>query len=876
MLINVYVTNIPIDPAVRRILQGEVLASRHRLLLEEIYAIECAELATKGKADSVRLDDLRAQRNTLEQDIAAQEPITTRSSDATRLAVLFNEVHTFLQDIMEVNKVLQLTAALESGHTQGLQREDAFQQATGAFLQRLQANYADLDDLIRPIVLSILSAKFGMGCLVREMDLQQGKRSNVMVAALTFPTIAAASKITAETEVQRDDVLGQTLVAAAATHESTVCGHQAAGQIDVRYLDGLYATWSAVRMREQEDAADAESLYRVRKTEVEVLSDLEEEEKEFKELFPTYDDVDEAPTNASSTVAEKTRFSSARVVDFHNLVMTASQARSDTGRTDQLFSVLIDEVLNGQTDLSAYDESLDRTSRAYQLRKLHRRRTDISTSPAHANFYLSPNEPEIRKAHSIISRLMVRLDALIAEWPEQMVPQHIRDRCERILKLDVQSPVAMILTAVEQLLTHTEDWEAYANRENSLKSFQEEMTNLIIEWRRLELSSWMRLLEDQVGRYVQGDAEWTLRLYGALVHGVTSAEDVGKHIEEVMPMLSQYLQNSTFGHFAPRLTVLERFQNITHRLSETDGPAQAGYKRMSIMLDNTIANARLFSTRITESLQLQRATIDKSIKDFVRLASWKDVNVYALKASAVKSHRQLHRSVRKFKEVLQQPVSPILGDLNSVVPQDGTQGSTFFNGASLDVGQVSDAGVEARSRVDLPIPTHIVKLEETFTRYSTILAKHSDNIDATALAGQAMDDMATEVIESAAALAKETPSTLTKENKKIVNNLASRKRKAYSDLLKALRASGFSANVRADMMAKQQSTTWLAGRESLVVVGGVDVGKIESYRHRLGVLMTALRRSFNGHNDDIASGDLERGIGFSESLYATALTERDL
>ena len=53
-----------------------------------------------------------------------------------------------------------------------------------------------------------------------------------------------------------------------------------------------------------------------------------------------------------------------------------------------------------------------------------------------------------------------------------------------------------------------------------------------------------------------------------------------------------------------------------------------------------------------------------------------------------------------------------------------------------------------------------------------------------------------------------------------------------------------------------------------------DIKKVESYHHRLNVLMITLRAAFNGHNPDIASQDLERGIGYAESVFAAALVER--
>ena len=45
------------------------------------------------------------------------------------------------------------------------------------------------------------------------------------------------------------------------------------------------------------------------------------------------------------------------------------------------------------------------------------------------------------------------------------------------------SPVAQVLAALERLLVQTDDWEEYANRDNSLKLQQNKLIALIIEWR---------------------------------------------------------------------------------------------------------------------------------------------------------------------------------------------------------------------------------------------------------------------------------------------------------------------------------------------------------------------------------------------------------
>jgi midasin len=876
LLIELYVTNIPIDPAVRRVLLGDVISSRLALLEEELSVVEHAEIDHKGISDSLRRSDLLARIQVVTAEKDNLGPTVDRSTDASRLAILFNEVHSFIDDAFSPSAFDGLLQALDAGHPQALLREEGFQISSAAFIARL-SHYSDLEDLVTPIKFAVESAKLGISILARDLELKGKSSSTSVQDAMRFP-ISSAMSAFAQLEPSSQmtkAALRDQFLAATALSADAVTLNQRIRHVPrlVDTFDQLYLSWSEIRQREQQDDQASESLYRIKKTDIEVLSDEELEEQEFARMFPTYEEDSEDPieTPAPAVADEKVRFDSGAVLSFHKLLMSAFGST----KTSIDFRSAIDKVLASDFEPSAYDELVDNSTLPLQIRHLHERMLSLQPSKSHPNFYTEANEPEVRKARALILRLIARLDQLIEDWPEQMVPQHIKDRCEAILLLHTRSPVARVLTSLEQLLLHTNDWEGYANKENSLASYQAELSDQIVSWRRLELSSWMRLLDDQVIEYSNNDAEWTMRLFGALVQGVQLAEDVGKHLETTLPMISSYLSASSLGHFASRVEALRALANMADEMVSID--AESRFKQTSALLHNIVANASLFLPRLNDQLHTQRAIIDKAIKDFVKLASWKDVNVYALKASAVKSHRQLHRNVRKFREVLRQPVAPILMDHNSICPQESA--TSVPQGTIPPVFTITPlptAVLEARATVEPAPPAHLVRLEDTLKRYHSVHEKARSTM--TAYGADGLDMMAVEIIETAAELAKATPESLTKENTKLVNNLASRKRKAYSDLLKALRASGFSNSVRADQLAKQQSSTSMSTLARLPTLpdglDNTDINKVESYHHRLNVLMITLRAAFNGHNPDIASQDLERGIGYAESVFAAALVER--
>jgi midasin len=876
-LVDLYVTNIPIDPAVRRVLLGDVITARLALLEEELSAIEEAETDSKGISDSYRRQSLLERVAAVSTEKDALGPSIQRSTDVSRLAILFNEIHSFMGDAFSNSSVDSLLKALSGGNSQALERERGFQLSAVAFSRRLSDNYRDLQDLVTPILSAVLYARFGMRLVARHLDLQNKSPSASVSNAIQFPqssAIAKFARLSPSTNLSKAALRDQFLAATALTTDatsSTQRDHHVPLLVDT--LNKLYTSWSDIRQREQQEEQASESLYRVKKTDIEVKSDEELEEQEFAQMFPSYEgEDDDEEEDAPLKVDDHTvKFDSEAVLTFHRLLISAFGSGSST--VD--FRTAIDKLLASDFDVSEHDESLDNQSLPLQIRHLHQRMKSLQPAKSHPNFYLEPNEPEVRRAHALILRVISRLDRLIEDWPDQMVPQHIKDRCLEILRLHTRSPVAKVLTSLEQLLLHTNDWEGYANKENSLASYQSEISDLIVEWRRLELSSWMRLLDDQVGEYIDKDTEWTLRLFGALVQGVQATEDAAKHLETTLPMISSYLSASSLGHFASRIDTLRALGRMAGEMSPITGDKR--FDQAALLVHNIVENASLFLPRLNDSLHTQRAIIDKAIKDFVKLASWKDVNVYALKASAVKSHRQLHRNVRKFREVLRQPVAPILMDHNSICPQESASATPRGVIPPL-LGPITlpAEASTARQSVQPAPPAHLVRLEDTLKRYNSIHEKVRVSLQTTD--ADSVDEMAVEIIETAAELAKATPESLTKENTKLVNNLASRKRKAYSDLLKALRASGFSNSVRADQLAKQKSSTWMSGLAGLPALPeGLDatnVNKVESYHHRLNVLMITLRASFNGHNPDIASQDLERGIGYAESIFAISLVER--
>ena len=82
------------------------------------------------------------------------------------------------------------------------------------------------------------------------------------------------------------------------------------------------------------------------------------------------------------------------------------------------------------------------------------------------------------------------------------------------------------------------------------------------------------------------------------------------------------------------------------------------YSNAADALFNVYKYYEQFLDHNTNALNEFRRPIEKELKQFVKIASWKDVNIHALKQSAQKTHRQLSKCVRKYKEIEERLFTP--------------------------------------------------------------------------------------------------------------------------------------------------------------------------------------------------------------------------
>ncbi|KAI0060319.1 hypothetical protein BV25DRAFT_1871299 [Artomyces pyxidatus] len=907
LFVDLYVPDTPLDPAaVQRCIWDFWTSERTSLMAQRKLHSQLEHRVTGNTVNGVvRYLDGQIQESAKHLDSFPEiAPGAKRS--VLRLGQFWSEVSQFLTKVVAPSRLDPLINLLHLRDPSAPTREVVVQESISGFSQRLDSVYQDFSDMSIPLQSALLHLRLGLRLIGHASQCQHSEsldaKADVLVA---FPSVRATGIL-----LQIDSNDGGFGMGASAIDSLLLKLAAVAVEVDlgvdirahVHKIDVIYEQvtrlWLIDRSRQEEAEKSSQSLYRSSRVDNEAVKDSDVEEEEFLFLFPDFDgsleteqDVGSSGQRSSTHLIEVPHVN--RLADLH-LRLLGTQDHATLGQeATAAFTHHRTSLLRAVLDehLKALPESLDAKSFIHQFSLLHRRQLHLqqqaqSTSRPYS-FYLDAHVPEIRKASALVGLIKHRLEGILREWPDQMVLHHLKDRCDQILRLNVHSPVAKVLTALEQLLLQSEDWEMYANRDNSLKDQRQSLTSLIVDWRRLELASWKGLLQTQLIAFEEDASEWWFRLYNAAVRGLLDVlakeensddhDGVDIYLDSLVPLVDDYIQTSPIGQISRRMELLQSFGTLIRHLATTKTLRERdALQRVLRIFHNTHAYYTQFIARIAGSLSSQRNTVEKEIQGFTKLASWRDINVQALKASAQRTHRQLYRSIRKFREILRQPAKGLLqpeqasqSEVASVTVHAMPQQEEYAGGD--DVDQFPNYAVCSDG------PAHLQDLPRTYRRFDTLLTTRVENF-IRSRPSHSVDDLSSEILSTAKALSNiSLPSATTAERReKHWKSLLVRKRKAWSDLLKELKRVGYAANVKPDVLARQRSDRWMREQSMLFLPSPAftEVPKIEHYFHRLQGLFPQLRAALSDHHADLSTRELQRGVMFLESGLSIALNAR--
>ena len=898
VVVDLYVPDAPIDPAA--VQQCALALWRHEesTLCAQIEVHSQLELRIAGNSSNAIITYLEARLKEVRKHLTevTSAPLHGRE-DIPRLHAFWSEVFQFQTQVISPSKIDLLMGLFETGDPSAAMREQVIQESITGFCQRLESVYPDFEDIRNPFQLALLYLRLGLrlaayasiGNVRGTLDFL----SHISTGLVAFPSVRSTGMLSMQSPSDsavtvppfQHILLG---IAAVAFERSLGIDVMTNIRTIEMTYEQAFRLWSIDYAKEDQKDQESRSLYRRKALDYDAADGDEVEEREFLELFPTFEDVMDEDRSRLHPGKNSNLVDSSQVellVSLHHAllgpingpVFDASRAFQSL-RTTALVSLL-------ESQMSSLPDVLDIESHTFQLGLLHGRLLALGGTNDAAkksyDFYADANIPEIKKATFTIASLRDRLEVLIQEWPDQMVLQHLKHRCDGILGLNLHSPVAKVLSALEQLLLQTQDWEIYANRENTLKNHQRSLTILIVEWRRLELSCWQVLLQSQAVSFANGASESWFHLYDICVRGSLAAADgesqgsagaVVQYLSQFAPLVDEFIRSSPLGQYESRMRLLQTFESYASLLALVKtGQHRSTLQRVQLLLYTTSRYYNMFSPQIVASLSDQRSTLEKEIQAFIKLASWKDINVHALKQSAQRTHHNLYKIIRKFRDVMRQPITACLQPIFAGEPECKHLVSDFNP-------KVPTAMYQPSFPIKITTPTpHLLDLQRTYQKFDAFI---TNRIVRTMRlhSALAVDDLAIDIIVTAQNLARESipgdiPATKRDKQHKA---LLVRKRKAWSDLLKELKRGGLSVNVKPDVLRRQSDPLWI--REQPIIPSAVaqlvSIMKVDSYFDRLQAALPQLRASLSDHHSDVTTRELQRGLMFVESGFSFALEAR--
>ncbi|KAF2768629.1 midasin [Teratosphaeria nubilosa] len=851
--ITLYVSVQPCDPALQPLIERDVHRRATQDLSQQLQALRAFRHTLTGEFESLRARNLEEDIRSLGPEPVAEEICRPESSQ-------IEELQGELDGLMRALKsVLQSSASGQSLSVNDTVLVNNLERVRG----RLGRDFRAYDDITAPVIGFIDCLRMGQE-LQRQaegaMSSTEASRSAELVpfakgtASQWLDDIAFVETLS-QSKTQEEVMFQLSIVAARGSirplSESPLAVFAVVEQQFVR----LYDQWKLKLSEEQKKTAAKSSLYRYRGDE-----DLEEgSPEELNALFPSYEEGVVTPVNARDIQSL-----APEVAALHSSLFSITQAPDETSMW-RLLEQYANFTSFGSSDTEEKEALPASILMLYQLK--HQQATKDY------NIYTDANVDQIKKLAVLLERINARFRVLHAAWPEHATPVEVIRLVRQILSIGHAEPLTRLLPMVEKLHATVTQWQQVASREYSVSEHLDEITTLIVSWRQLELSSWAGLLNRETINAQRDASSWWFVAFENIIFAsqslLGSPAQLKQHAQDLFSTLEAFMLNCGLGEYTTRLSMLRDF--VAHlaiskaHISDLEVVHQA--------LSNFVAYHSHFEAPVAERLSAGRAGLEKEIKNVIQVASWKDRNVEILKQSAKSSHNRLLRLVRKYRLLLAQPVAAVL---QAGVPSRHFEATREFQRPA----QVSAPIIEASHVPSLSPklaawdgrPDRFVNADATV---NLVRAKTTRALRA-ADGGDRIAYFAAQLNADIVELQKATPSTLTVENKQVVQHLKGQKRRLLADVLKELRSMGFQSNLSQDVLSQQGSLSAVLAHAPTVstTLDVPGVAEAEHHLHRFLGLMPTVRESSRKHSGDLTPAESARCLALLESMLQISLSQR--
>ena len=852
-----YVPDKPYDPALMPIVERNLWREHTGDLKEQIDALRAFELGFTGASTSMRI-------RLTEDELALQGPEPYVPAIARPPQSELGTLHA------EFANVLQLVDSLLSRGI-GASVDPTIQENLSQLIRRLSDGHRAYYDLTAPLVGFLQCVQVGALLSEQRNRMSGGGNSPADWIISITPLVARTPNLVL---AALDPAAAEHLTVRMHSLEVLAIHHSISGHLSNAYelkisscFDRFFREWKEHLQSDQAKDIAKSSLYTYRGGDDE---DDDFDQDEFEDLFPDYEASE--PSQQPKPKSYEPQVTARELADVHGALFL--------GSSDQSLGLqsLLEKTAARISRISTKNIPISMANGLPTIFLMLSQQKDALgavDTRENSNFYTSTNIVEAKKLITLINVTQRRFAQIHKAWPEQATPLEVLRFCRETLEFRHVEPVAKFITKVEKLHATVNEWQAIASKEWSAEAVYTDLTSLIISWRQMELKTWATMLDAENAKLADAAKMWWFVAYENLIVNPTilfesddDELDLGDHARRLLKILEEFLISTTMGQYEARIRLMQQFQAHLAFLTTTNAELQPVHEALS----NFINYFSRFVEPIRRTIADRRKPLEEQITDAIKIASWKDRNVNALRASSKLSHRKLFKVVRKYRAILNEPVEKILraglqDDFSCT--EQGHITSTFGTGATgLSMGDSS-----ASAACELEFPDLPVRFKNISATISMMQSKGTAGplLDAAAY----LDSFTSDTQASISQLHKATPTALTEENKDTHKYLKSRKRRLFADVLKELRQMGFKSSLSTDVLAEQDSRhKVLASTPPLPFEAESKMQPSQFHFYKLLELMPKIRETTREHSEDVTSAEIARSTAYIEDLLRASMRQR--
>jgi midasin len=584
--------------------------------------------------------------------------------DSSSYQDIIQDVSEFVEHKLDMDKIFSLLDNLES-NTMALDGLSVIGESALMWATNMRSKYASYSDILQPLNLGLYQFAYGISSLKTAMKEKKDGWRSLCNDLLSVPREAPLTVVNTLDTFFETSEFGDGHLQMIKLLKSCLC--ELAGRLhSCRFSNELWRTtnallgqyshmWDVAKQKEDRELEEALALFKpstkgVKTSWEEIQRVTIDEEGNFEQESLMDGEIKE---NIKDKMEK----------DFAYDIMISHWKATQSFKSDIYHLLDVDEIqFLERTDTRRLEEILecyDTLSNILQSKDSCLKNSSIGSINAHL-LRIGVKEQSILKSYSILEmkepvhNLYIRVSKIREEWPENELLIQLQEIAENLLLLPSDVPLKKAMSGVELLLLRSLTWEENAASHVSIKKELDSLAVVANSWRKQEMNSLKDLFTENSKKHIKSAAVGWLHLFEIMKH-FTSTKSCKLKMSEILTSVEEFVQSSSMGQFETRLAILRMFymhlliHDVLHK------PTQKRHlmlKALAAMLQNLHSYYSQVLSPVKEQNLNGTNELSKELADFIRLAKWEDINVYAMRNNIEKANRTVVKLRQKHDAIL--------------------------------------------------------------------------------------------------------------------------------------------------------------------------------------------------------------------------------